>query len=343
MIQILTGDALEQLKTLPDQSVNCFVTSPPYYNLRDYGVDGQIGLERAPEEYIQKLVEVFREARRVLRDDGTLWINIADSYAGSGKGRNTDGTYNKKSAKAKQGTNKGSIEGNLTPTTAGIIYKPKDLIGIPWMLAFALRADGWHLRQEVIWSKPNPMPESVRDRCTKSHESIFLLSKSRKYYFDAEAIAEPCVGFGNNAGRRKENNKTFRGGGVYTNNRSFSNSAGKEKASVGNKPNEKGLRNKRDVWTVGTRGYSGAHFATFPPDLIEPCILAGCPRGGTVCDMFSGSGTVGVVAKAHGRNAILIDLNPEYTDMQRQRIENTITSPRKRSKQELTLSGWGDG
>mgnify|MGYP000812083085 FL=1 len=187
------------------------------------------------------------------------------------------------------------------------------------------------------------MPESVRDRCTKSHESIFLLSKSRKYYFDAEAIAEPCVGFGNNAGRRKENNKTFRGGGVYTNNRSFSNSAGKEKASVGNKPNEKGLRNKRDVWTVGTRGYSGAHFATFPPDLIEPCILAGCPRGGTVCDMFSGSGTVGVVAKAHGRNAILIDLNPEYTDMQRQRIENTITSPRKRSKQELTLSGWGDG
>ena len=318
MIQILTGDALEQLKTLPDQSVNCFVTSPPYYNLRDYGVDGQIGLERAPDEYIQKLVEVFRETRRVLRDDGTLWINIADSYAGSGKGRNSDGTYNKKSAKAKQGANRGSIEGNLTPTTAGIIYKPKDLIGIPWMLAFALRADGWYLRQEIIWSKPNPMPESVRDRCTKSHESIFLLSKSQRYYFDADAIAEPCVGFDNNAE--------------------------KEKASVDNKPNETGLRNKRDVWTVGTRGYSGAHFATFPPDLIEPCILAGCPRGGTVCDMFGGSGTVGVAAKAHGRNAILIDLNPDYTDMQRRRIENTgnITSSRKKSRQELTLSGWDD-
>lgn len=337
--QILTGDALEQLGILPDKSVNCFVTSPPYYNLRDYGADGQIGLEKTPEEYIQKLVEVFREARRVLRDDGTLWINIADSYAGSGKGRNADGTYNKKSSKSKQVTNKGCVEGYLTKTTLETIYKPKDLIGIPWMLAFALRADGWYLRQEIIWAKPNPMPESVRDRCTKSHESIFLLSKSRKYYFDANAIAEPVTA--STVARSSPQKDAPRyGGNKYT--------ATPDKffrTKSGNAYDFRPYRNKRDVWTVTTKPFKGAHFATFPPDLIEPCILAGCPRGGTVCDMFGGSGTVGVVARAHGRNAILIDLNPEYTEMKQQRIENAgnITPPKKRNRQELTLSGWFDG
>jgi len=194
MLQILTGDAVNMLRTLPDESVNCCVTSPPYYGLRDYGVDGQIGLETTPEQYIERLVEVFSEVRRVLRSDGVCFVNVGDSYAGRGKGSNPDGTPHPSTLLGKQGTNTETVTGINKPQKAYAIgLKPKDLIGIPWMLAFALRADGWYLRQDIIWSKPNPMPESVRDRCTKSHEYIFLLTKSARYWYDAEAIQEPIA------------------------------------------------------------------------------------------------------------------------------------------------------
>ena len=327
---------MEVLKPFKTESINCCVTSPPYYGLRDYGVDGQIGLEETPEQYIQKMVEVFREVKRVLRDDGTLWVNIGDSYLGTGGNRKCESSNKTFNDIQKHNPRDGRYERNKAMKTNGI--KAKDLIGIPWMLAFALRADGWYLRQDIIWHKPNPMPESVKDRCTKSHEYIFLLSKSRKYYFDYEAIMEPCVS-------DKGNNKSFRGGGAYTNNQSFDNSSPAERKTHGNKPNtryggkkytknpdiffrtksgnlyeSKPLRNKRNVWTVSTKGYKGAHYATFPPDLIEPCILAGCPEGGTVLDPFGGSGTVGVVAKKHNRDYVLIDISPDYCELSRDRI-----------------------
>lgn len=324
--KIFVGDALEALRDMEDESVDCCVTSPPYYRLRDYGVEGQIGLEETPDEFIAKLVEVFREVRRVLKSDGTLWINIADSYAGSNHGRNKDKSGQRGVYTYGQCKESASQKAGVVPRTASSKeYKKKDLIGIPWMLAFALRADGWYLRQDIIWEKPNCMPESVRDRCTKSHEYIFLLSKSEKYYFDAEAIKEPAVGFDNstprgsngvlgkqNAGRRKGNAKTFRGGGAYTNNRSFHNSTEVERSSTGNVENETGLRNKRDVWHVATQGYAQVHFATFPEKLITPCILAGCRENGIVLDPFAGSGTTSVVAERNGRRSIGIELNPEY-------------------------------
>lgn len=327
MIKVLYGDALEQLRTLPDASVHCCVTSPPYYALRDYGVSGQIGLEPTPEMYVKRLVKVFREVRRVLRDDGTLWLNIADSYAGSGKGA----WKNKEKQKEVYVLDPGSAPTKVKTVQGNI--KPKDLIGIPWMLAFALRADGWYLRQDIVWYKPNCMPESVKDRCTKSYEHIFLLSKSPHYYFNYKAIQEPAVGFNDtsaprgskgaykpNSGRRKGNNRSFRGGGVYTNNRSYNNSADKEKQTVGNEPNSAGLRRKRDVWSIATVGYKGAHFATFPPKLIEPCILAGCPDGGTVLDPFLGSGTTAEVSEKLGRNCIGIELNKEYKPLIEKRV-----------------------
>lgn len=332
---IIIGDALDALRKLPSTSVNCCITSPPYYGLRDYGIDKQIGLEQSPEEYINKLVEVFREVRRVLRPDGTLWLNIADSYAGSGKGGATDPHH---CEGHKQSTSKGMIG---TPAITRVRYgnsKPKDLIGIPFMLALALKADGWYLRQDIIWHKPNPMPESVKDRCTRSHEYIFLFSKSRSYHFDFESIKEPCVGFNNdlpagskgtmtpNSRCRKGNNRSFRGGGVYTNNRSLNNSAEGEKQTVGNIPNETGLRNKRDVWTVATQGLRDTnginHYATFPEKLIEPCVLAGCPIGGKVLDPFAGSGTTGVVAQKHQREFIGIELNPEYVKLAQKRLDS---------------------
>lgn len=306
------------MNTLESESVDCCVTSPPYYGLRDYGVDGQIGLEETLEEYISKLVMVFDEVRRVLKPKGTLWLNMGDTYCSTAPGTMGD-PYFIKECHAETNNARQRYRG-LAP--AGM--KPKDLMGVPWMLAFALRADGWYLRQDIIWAKPNPMPESVKDRCTKSHEYIFLLSKSKKYYFDNEAIKEPCVGFNNvvpagscgtlkpNSRKRKGNNRTFRGGGVYTNNRAFDNSASSEKDSIGNTANETGLRNKRDVWTVATKGYKRAHFATFPPELIRPCILAGCPKGGTVIDPFFGSGTVGEVATQNNRIYIGIEINPSY-------------------------------
>lgn len=299
---ILTGDALEQLRKLPPESVHTCVTSPPYYNLRDYGAAGQIGNEASVEEYLQTLVSVFREVRRVLRPDGTMWVNMGDSYAGSGKGRMADGThYDKKPSKS--GNYGGTRNGHLKKTVAAGC-KPKDLIGVPWQLAFALRADGWYLRQDIIWSKTNCMPESVRDRCTKSHEYIFLLSKSERYYFDAAAISEPVTS-------TKGNARTFRGGGAYTGGRAHDNSAQVERESHGN---------KRDVWTVSTNGFRGAHFAVFPEKLIEPCILAGSPLGGTVLDPFAGSGTTGVVAKRLRRDFIGCEINPDYAQMAADRI-----------------------
>ena len=307
---VLLGDALEQLRTLEAESVYTCVTSPPYYNLRDYGAAGQIGMEEQPEEYIAKLVDVFREVRRVLRKDGTLWVNIGDSYAGSGKGRVADGTHYM-GKPSKSGDYQGVSSGILHKTAAANC-KRKDLIGIPWMLAFALRADSWYLRQDIIWEKPNAMPESVRDRCTKAHEYIFLLAKSARYYFDAAAIREPCG--------TKGNARTFRGGGAYTNGKSFRNSVRTKRESHGNRINSTGERNRRSVWSIATAQFKAAHYATFPERLVEPCILAGCPEGGVVLDPFAGSGTTGVVAKRLRRNFIGVEINPDYQKMAQDRI-----------------------
>ena len=333
--KVYLGDALKILKTLPDDSVDCCVTSPPYYSLRDYGVKGQIGLEDTPEKFIRKLTRVFAEVYRVLKPEGTLWINIGDSYAGSHKG---GANYPDNAMNYKQGTNRGLL-GKATTVRKNTGYKNKDLIGIPWMLAFSLRKAGWYLRQDIIWEKLNPMPESVTDRCTKAHEYIFLLSKKQKYYFDAEAIREPAQGFNNDpvAGsmgafgrkqsrRRKGNSRTFRGGGAYTRNQSFDNSVTVERESHGNAENLSGLRNKRSVWATSTAQMKESHFATFPEKLIEPCILAGCPEGGTVLDPFMGSGTTGIVAKLNHRNYIGIEINPVYCEMANRRIFNLGTN-----------------
>ena len=301
-------DCLEGLKQLDNNSVHCCVTSPPYWGLRDYGVEGQLGLEPTPEEYVAKLVEVFREVKRVLRDDGTLWLNLGDSYAGSNQGRGT------KNLSKKQASNRGTVwmvekEGIKLPKG----LKPKDLVGIPWMIAFALRADGWYLRQDIIWHKPNPVPESVKDRCTKAHEYIFLLSKNRKYYFDNEAIKEDA---------KSESEKRYKST-FYTGKKEISGQGRPGNAS--NTPGYKkwtGKRNKRSVWTVTTKPFKEAHFATFPPDLIEPCILAGCPEGGVVLDPFMGSGTTALVAMQNQRNFIGFELNPEYIKLAKKRISN---------------------
>ena len=264
MIQILQGDCRDVLKTLPDCSVHCCVTSPPYFGLRDYGCAGQIGLESTPDAYVAELVAVFREVRRVLRDDGTLWLNLGDSYAGY--------HGNKNAAYDAAPSNKGGYFENQRKTLVnhnGI--KNKDLIGIPWRVAFALQADGWYLRQDIIWHKPNPMPESVRDRCTKAHEYIFLLSKSPRYYFDHEAIKEDAK---TNDSRRPYTSK----GAKDLDGRAEWKSGQQRDSGDFTK------RNRRSVWTVTTKPFKGAHFATFPPDLIEPCIRAGCPPAGKRCD-----------------------------------------------------------
>jgi len=290
---------------LADGSVNCVVTSPPYYGLRDYSVDGQIGLEQTPDEYVSAMVQVFREVWRVLRNDGTVWLNLGDSYAGSGNG---SCDYREESASISKNDNK---YGKHKP---GMItgLKPKDLIGIPWSVAFALRADGWYLRQDIIWHKPNPMPESVKDRCTKAHEYIFLLTKKARYWYDNEAIKEKA----NYDGRKDE---LFKGAVKdYTNSRPDGQvNTMTSRGHVRWQKNENGVRvrNKRSVWTVTTKPYSGAHYAVFPPDLIEPCILAGCPKGGIVLDPFIGSGTTCMVARKHGRNAIGLDLKFEYLNV----------------------------
>lgn len=290
--QIILGDCLQSMQSLKEKSINCCVTSPPYFGLRDYGVDGQIGLEQTPEEYVAKMVEVFREVRRVLRDDGTLWLNIGDSYANGGR-------------KTRDHDSKLPARHLSTRPDDGDGVKPKDLIGIPWMLAFALRADGWYLRQEIIWHKPNPMPESVKDRCTKAHEQIFLLTKSPRYYFDSEAMKEDAV--------KGAAGSTFNKG--KTADHQLGRSSDKERV-------DDGKRNRRSVWSVATRPYKGAHFATFPPALIEPCILAGCPVDGVVLDPFGGSGTTAGVAIKNGRSAILCELNPDYAEMVAERVRS---------------------
>ncbi len=332
-VQILTGDCRDILATLPDASVNCCVTSPPYFGLRDYGHEGQMGIEPTPDEFIAGMVAVFREVRRVLRDDGTLWLNIGDSYSGSSTG-NLGNKITLGGGQSNQAAGFGRPDKSNLP---GI--KTKDLIGIPWMLAFALRADGWYLRQDIIWSKPNPMPESVKDRCTKSHEYLFLLSKGPRYHFDAEAVSEPVAPStvsrlaqdieaqagsdrvpGKTNGRMKAKPPRF-GGIKYGD-----DVAPEHQTKSGNEYHVgDGTRNKRSVWTVATQPFSGAHFATFPPALIEPCILAGCPQGGTVIDPFFGAGTTGLVADRLGRDCIGIELNPEYAALARSRI--TSDSP----------------
>jgi DNA modification methylase len=321
------GDALDCLKLLEDECVDTCVTSPPYYGLRDYGKDLQIGLENTPEEYIHRLVEVFREVRRVLKPDGTLWVNIADSYAGSGKGRLKSGEANENSFGKINKESKGTWAGTLKKTSANSC-KPKDLIGIPWMLAFALRADGWFLRQDIIWAKPNPMPESVKDRCTKSHEYIFLLSKNPHYYFDGQAIAEPVAG--STVLRCSQNIEQQKGSDRVPGKRNGSMKAvlprygGKKytehpdafyRTKSGNAYDFRPKRNKRDVWTVSTKPFKGSHFATFPDTLITPCILAGSRVGGVVLDPFCGSGTTLMVAKDCYRNGIGIELNESYEQL----------------------------
>ena len=309
--QVIVGDCIEGIRTLPDQSVHTCVTSPPYFGLRDYGMAGQIGLEDTPDAFVARLVDVFREVRRVLRDDGTLWLNLGDSYAGGGTiGRNDTGpeALARRAEKFGTGTGRGSAVGASGTRKAVVDLKPKDLIGIPWRVAFALQADGWYLRQDIIWHKPNPMPESVTDRCTKAHEYVFLLSKSDRYFFDAEAIKEPSAYPGDNRASRRDLRKEID---------PFCADNG-SRARTGNPTGE--TRNRRSVWTVTTKPYAGAHFATFPPALIEPCILAGSPVGGTVLDPFGGSGTTAGVAMRNGRNAILCELNPEYAVLMPERI-----------------------
>ena len=353
---IIQGDALTVLKTLPDEFIDCCVTSPPYWGLRDYGVEGQLGLEKTPEEYVAKMVEVFRETRRVLKKEGTCWVNIGDSYATSPPGnkeppKDEDGVYKRRMDRQ---LGHGEDANKIWHTPKSIGLKPKDLVGIPWRVAFALQADGWYLRQDIIWHKPNPMPESVTDRCTKAHEYVFLMAKSKKYYFDNEAIKEPvkdssvarliqdvegqqgsgrvpgktngpmkAVKFGGNKQcpdtrlqSGKEWNPKMAGGGT-----NIPGHAGYFKAD--GTPFNGLMVNKKSVWTVTTKPFKGAHFATFPPDLIEPMILAGCPEGGIVLDPFIGSGTTAKVAVEHRRRYIGIDLNTQYVEMAEKRRQTT--------------------
>lgn len=318
------------LNMIDDQSIQCVVTSPPYYGLRDYGVDGQIGLEQTPEEYVSHLVLVFREVWRVLKNDGTLWLNIGDSYAGGNKKCGTEGE--------KQKTNKGAswVENDSLATLKSHLpgLKNKDLIGIPWMVAFALRADGWYLRAENIWNKENCMPESVTDRPTKSHEQIFLLTKSAHYFYDAEAIKEPCKwstmerlsqniddqNGSSRTGKTNGNMKAVAGKNMDT------SMAGGAIGIENRKHLPYGMANKRTVWTISTQPFKDAHFAVMPEKLVEPCILAGSKPGDTILDPFSGSGTVGVVAKRFGRQFIGIELNPEYIKISEKRISKTPAS-----------------
>lgn len=307
--RILEGDCREILRSLPGESVRCCVTSPPYWGLRDYGNEAQIGLERTPEAYVEELVGVFREVRRVLTEDGTLWLNLGDRYASQ---LSSNGGYSDKS----------TLRGFTHPKTKGRLANesgerrrldpglgPKDLVGIPWRVAFALQADGWCLRQDIIWYKPNHMPESVTDRCTKAHEYLFLLAKSARYYYDAAAIAEPAL----YAGQTKD----------YTGDQKPNRADPVRQRTLprGRRIEIKPMRNRRSVWTVPTEPFSGAHSATFPEALVGPCVQAGSARGDVVLDPFVGVGTAGLVALSLGRRFIGIELNPEYAKMAQSRIE----------------------
>jgi DNA modification methylase len=316
---ILIGDARQRLAELPAGSARTCITSPPYFGLRDYGVDGQIGLEETPDAYVAEMVALFREVWRVLADDGTLWLNIGDSYVG-GKGQSGQGSPEFQAQRAASGESINQAYHQIAgkkqtrPTDdrakmreAGL--KPKDLMGIPWRVAFALQADGWYLRSDIIWHKPNPMPESVTDRPTKSHEYLFLLTKSPKYYYDHEAVKEealtpPTV--------RNKNAEGYQ-----------ADYAGGDRFSAGARVyGADGKRNKRDVWTISTKPFKGAHFAVMPEALVEPCVLAGSAEGDTVLDPFTGSGTVAVVANRHGRNFVGTELNAEYAQIAYDRITN---------------------
>lgn len=300
-VNIINADAVEGLRQIGDNTISTIVTSPPYYGLRDYGEQGQIGLEDTPEEYVERLTDVFREARRALAPDGTLWINIGDSYATS------KGSYHPP-------TNTRNRHGHAASRVPPG-YKPKDLIGIPWMLAFALRSDGWHLRQDIIWNKPNAMPESVRDRCTRSHEHIFLLAKRALYFFDADAIREPFT-----APIRAGERRSYKPGSASSYNMDGGHAA--QHGNFAGLPLNPNGRNKRDVWHINTAAYKDAHFATFPKELARLCVLAGSRPGDRVLDMFCGSGTTGVVAIQEGRQFTGIDISLAYTKMAAQRIEN---------------------
>jgi DNA modification methylase len=309
MIEIIQGDCIDGLRSLPDESVHCVVTSPPYWGLRDYGQDGQIGLEDTPEAYTARMVEVFREVRRVLRDDGTCWLNLGDSY-------NTSSGFSRASPEYfREGRVGGSAD---KKAIAHDVLKPKDLVGIPWRIAFALQSDGWWLRQDIIWHKPNPMPESVTDRCTKAHEYVFLLTKSARYFYDHSQIMEPAQ-----YGEQHANKSTSWGTNrKHPNKANAANYAFAGDNSTTSKMADGSYgRNKRSVWTIATKPFSGAHFAVMPPDLVEPCILAGCPEGGTVVDPFGGAGTTALVADRLGRNAIICELNPEYVKIAKERLE----------------------
>ena len=336
--KIYVDDALARLKKLPDSSVDCVVTSPPYWGLRDYGVAGQLGLEATPEVHIAALVKVFSEVKRVLKPEGTLWVNYGDTYASSVNGR---------PAAEVVGDNR-TFRDKPFSTVVGRL-KPKDLVGLPWLLAFALRDRlGFYLRSDIIWHKPNCMPESAKDRPVKAHEYLFLFSKSPRYYYNYAAALEPVAANDNgnvqhpNAlsfartvneparpghndnqhrlSRGKGNSKSFRGGGTYIRNQSFLNSAAVERETSGNQQNISGQRNRRTVWTIASRGFAEAHFATFPPELVRPCLLAGCPAGGIVLDPFGGAGTVSLEAERQQKNSILIELNPAYAEIARRRI-----------------------
>lgn len=342
-------NCLDGLKTLPDNSIDCCVTSPPYFGLRDYGTEEQIGMEQTPDEFVDKLIEVFTEVKRVLKPEGTLWLNLGDSYAGSGKG----GQSEEKRSENWQPvySNKGKLYG----------LKQKDLIGIPWMVAFALRTNGWYLRQDIIWHKPNPMPESVTDRCTKSHEYIFLMSKSQKYFYDIDAIRTPVKdstvqrmmqqienqkGSERVPGKTNGNMKAVGPGrtprpGVDTNGGNQANETGikayshrgtgdkKLTGHSGNFDSEgnligDGMANKKSVWTVTTKPFKEAHFATFPEDLIVDCIKAGCPEGGIVLDPFMGAGTTALVARKLNRNYIGFELNKDYISIANKRLHDEL-------------------
>lgn len=305
--QVLVGDCLATLPTIPSESVDCCVTSPPYFGLRDYGHADQIGLEETPDQYVAKMVAVFAEVKRILKPSGTCWLNIGDSYASDTKGSG--------------GTGKGTIHGSRVHGNNGhqshaarkvsCDVPPKNLLGIPWRLAFALQADGWYLRDEIIWHKPNPMPESVTDRCTKAHEKVFLLAKSERYFFDAEAIAEPSI----------DPPGKSRGG-------SLSRFGADEMLVAANahrgteEYRSSGKRNRRNVWTIATQPCKEAHFAVMPPELARLCIVAGTPHGGTVLDPFTGAGTTGLVAGREGRNFVGCELNPEYAAIAERRIRD---------------------
>ncbi len=301
--RILVGDVRARLAELPEKSVQCCVTSPPYWGLRDYGHDGQIGLERSPIEYVAAMCEVFAEVWRVLRDDGTCWVNLGDSYAGVGA--QTGGTNGKETGRRAERM----FANSYRKMPDGL--KAKDLCGIPWRVAFALQAEGWYLRSDIIWSKPNPMPESVTDRPTKAHEYIFLLTKSERYYFDAAAISEIAV----------ETVGTLRFGRANADARNMGRiGSGNEVKASADQPDRPTARNKRSVWHIATQPYPDAHFATYPEALIEPCILAGSKEGDTVLDPFCGSGTTGVVACRHNRNFLGVELNPAYAQLAEKRI-----------------------